>query len=82
LGRSSLVKAPQSIPVKTKTTVPKLKKNQVQLIASGDLRLSANQVCWPAQEQMEATLTAALQGGRLRTDPRPQIRSDRPARLH
>ena len=39
---------------------PKLKKNQVQLIASGDLRLSANQVCWPAQEEMEATLTAAL----------------------
>jgi hypothetical protein len=46
--------------VKTKTTVLKLKKNQVQLIASGDLRLSANQVCWPAQEQMEATLTVAL----------------------
>ncbi len=46
--------------VKTKTAAPKLKKNQVQLIASGDLRLSANQVCWPAQEQMEATLTAAL----------------------
>lgn len=46
--------------MKTNTTAPKLKKNQVQLIASGDLRLSANQVCWPAQEQMEATLTAAL----------------------
>jgi hypothetical protein len=47
--------------VKTKTIPPlKLKKNQVQLIASGDLRLSANQVCWPAQEEMEATLTAAL----------------------
>ncbi len=46
--------------MKTKTTAPKLKKHQVQLIASGDLRLSANQVCWPAQEQMEATLTAAL----------------------
>ena len=37
-----------------------LKSKQVQLIASGDLRLSANQVCWPAQKEMEATLTAAL----------------------
>jgi hypothetical protein len=36
------------------------KRNQVLLIASGDLRLSANQVCWPAQEAMEKTLTAAL----------------------
>src|SRR5690606_14896920 len=40
--------------------LPKLKKNQVYLIASGDLRLSANQMCWPAQKQMEARLTAAL----------------------
>jgi len=31
--------------------------NEVLLIASGDLRLSANQVCWPAQSQMEAKLT-------------------------
>src|SRR6476469_3982902 len=35
-------------------------KKQVLLIASGDLRLSANQVCWPAQQDMEKTLTAAL----------------------
>src|SRR5688572_27918241 len=38
----------------------KLKKNQVQLIANGDLRLSANQVCWPAQQSMEAKLTDAV----------------------
>src|SRR5687767_2618904 len=38
----------------------KLKKNQVQLIANGDLRLSANQVCWPAQQAMEAKLTDAV----------------------
>ena len=39
----------------------------VQLIASGDLRLSANQVCWPAQRDMEQTLAAAIekQGYRL-----------------
>jgi hypothetical protein len=35
--------------------------NEVILVASGDLRLSANQLCWPAQEAMEAALTAALQ---------------------
>ena len=45
---------------KTKSKIPRLKKQLVQLIASGDLRLSANQVCWPAQKEMEATLTAAL----------------------
>src|SRR5262249_20932789 len=27
-------------------------KKRVFLVASGDLRLSANQVCWPAQKQM------------------------------
>jgi hypothetical protein len=30
------------------------------LVASGDLRLSANQVCWPAQEAMENQLVAAF----------------------
>ena len=35
-------------------------RKQVQLIASGDLRLSANRMCWPAQKQMEAALTAAV----------------------
>jgi len=38
----------------------RLPKNTVQLIASGDLRLSANQVCWPAQAAMEKALSAAL----------------------
>jgi len=30
------------------------------LVASGDLRLAANQLCWPEQEAMEAKLTAAF----------------------
>ncbi len=30
------------------------------VVASGDLRLSANRVCWPAQEGMEAALGRAL----------------------
>jgi L-fucose isomerase-like protein len=38
----------------------KLKKKQVQLIANGDLRTSANQVCWPAQKAMEDELTRAV----------------------
>ncbi len=38
----------------------KVKRNQVLLVASGDLRLSANQVCWPAQVEMEQALTKAV----------------------
>ena len=38
----------------------KLRKKQVQLVASGDLRLSANQTCWPAQKAMEDALAAAV----------------------
>ena len=37
-----------------------MKPKSVYLVASGDLRLSANQKCWPAQAEMEATLTKAL----------------------
>ena len=33
---------------------------QVQLVASGDLRLSANQNCWAAQHDMEQGLAAAV----------------------
>jgi L-fucose isomerase-like protein len=33
---------------------------QIGLVASGDLRLSANQMCWPAQAALEATVTAAF----------------------
>jgi hypothetical protein len=40
--------------------VSKPKNDEVVLITSGDLRLSANRVCWPAQRDMEAKLTAAF----------------------
>lgn len=33
---------------------------EIMLVASGDLRLSANQNCWAAQEEMEKQLAAAL----------------------
>jgi hypothetical protein len=42
-------------------TFPRLKRRHVQLVASGDLRLSANQRCWPAQLQMEQALTRAIE---------------------
>src|SRR6478752_897351 len=35
-------------------------KKQVLLVASGDLRLSANQKCWPAQQEMEQSLGRAI----------------------
>jgi hypothetical protein len=42
-----------------KTLPPK----HVYLVANGDLRLSANQKCWPAQKQMETILGKALKTG-------------------
>lgn len=39
---------------------PKAGKKDVLLVANGDLRLSANQRCWPAQQAMEAELAEAV----------------------
>lgn len=36
---------------------PEMPVKEVVLITSGDLRLSANQVCWPAQQELERKLT-------------------------
>jgi hypothetical protein len=47
-------------------TVPEIKapaavaKGEVLMIASGDLRQSANQVCWPAQVEVERAVTRAF----------------------
>lgn len=41
---------------------PRLGRKQVQLIASGDLRLSANQQCWAEQAKMEEALGSAIIG--------------------
>lgn len=38
-----------------------MKKNEAWLVASGDLRLSANQSCWTAQVGMEELLTTAIE---------------------
>ena len=36
-------------------------RRKVYLAANGDLRLSANQKCWPEQAKMEAALTKVLE---------------------
>jgi len=41
-------------------TLTSLARKHVHLVSSGDLRLSANQKCWPAQAKMEASLVMAL----------------------
>ena len=38
----------------------KLKRKQIALLANGDLRLSANQLCWRAQNEMEQALVMQL----------------------
>jgi hypothetical protein len=38
----------------------KIGKGEAVLVASGDLRLSANQTCWPAQAEMEQAIAAAF----------------------
>jgi hypothetical protein len=38
-----------------------IQANEIILIASGDLRESANEVCWPAQAKMEAGVIAAFE---------------------
>jgi hypothetical protein len=44
-----------------KTTRPRPTKPRTAfLVASGDLRLSANQMCWPAQADMEGRVVAAF----------------------
>ncbi|MFQ3673059.1 MAG: fucose isomerase [Aggregatilineales bacterium] len=47
-----------TLPQLTEPTRPA--DNVAILVASGDLRLSANQKCWPAQHAMEEALTAAF----------------------
>ena len=41
-------------------TIKSLAPKHVYLISSGDLRMSANQKCWPEQAKMEAVLAKAL----------------------
>jgi hypothetical protein len=47
-----------SMPILTKPA--KLQAKTVYTVASGDLRPSANVICWPAQQELESDLTAAV----------------------
>ena len=58
-----LAKAMSSNQVKMPTT-----NRTVQLVASGDLRDSANQTCWPAQAAMEEALAVALKAEGVRIE--------------
>ena len=51
----------------------RLGKKEVYLVASGDLRLSANQKCWPAQKEMEDALTQRRRSRRLFHRPRASL---------
>ena len=42
------------------TKSPRAKPNEAYLVASGDLRLSANQECWAAQQDMEKRVISAF----------------------
>src|SRR5450755_4536318 len=42
--------------------MPEPVSEPVIFIANGDLRLAANQKCWPAQERVEAAVVAAIRG--------------------
>ena len=46
---------------------PQTDQSAIALVANGDLRLSANQTCWPEQERMEEALAEAVGklGGRV-----------------
>ena len=48
----------KSIPIMKPTT--SLKPRHVYLMSNGDLRLSANQKCWPEQAKMEAEESTAV----------------------
>ncbi len=53
---------------------PSKSEKTVFLIASGDLRESANEVCWAAQQEMEAELRSAIRslGFRLQRAHKPK----------
>ena len=55
---------------------------EVVLVASGDLRHTANRAGWPAQQKLEADIAARSGGARRPRAPRPRVRPRRGPRLH
>ena len=56
---------------------PRVGKKQIQLIANGDLRPSANRACWTAQAEMEAALSRAVEAEGFRLVRAHPYRDDR-----
>jgi hypothetical protein len=56
---------------------PRMSKKQIQLIASGDLRPSANRACWAAQAEMEAGLARAVEAQGFELQRAHSYREDR-----
>ena len=52
------------------------------LVASGDLRLPANQKCWPTQQQMEIEIGKAFEHEGVKILRAHRIRSDRKTWFH
>ena len=63
-------------------TVSALKPKQAYLIANGDLRLSANQKCWPEQAKMEATLARAFAAEGWKIVRAHPLQPDQETRVH
>ena len=56
--------------------------DEVYLVASGDLRQSANKVCWQAQSEVERKVTDAFAAEGITDSPRASLRPERWARIH
>src|SRR4051794_38420188 len=50
-----------SYSVPTRPSPVAVEPDTVYTVASGDLRLTANQTCWPTQRKLEADFTSALE---------------------
>lgn len=48
----------------------------VLIVASGDSRLSANQICWPAQQELETNLAAAIEKLGFRSERAHPVTAD------
>jgi len=56
--------------------------NRVYLVASGDLRPSANQMCWPAQKAMEEALETSVRQFGWEICRAPPVPTHQGARFH
>ena len=54
-----------------------MRNETVYLTASGDLRLAANRVCWPAQQALETALVQAVEAMGYTVDRRPAFDADK-----